>query len=100
MNEKTTGRGSHLVALRKMLLKHGRNETTAELSTEPHSPPAVTLHIGIAELPERQTARAGLWASVTSEFLGRGECGRRPLIIFNTAVPERLKTKSQLRKEL
>lgn len=35
-----------------------------------------------------------------SEFLGRGGCGRRPLIIFNTAVPQRLKTKSQLRKEL
>lgn len=29
-----------------------------------------------------------------------GECNRSPLIIFNTAVAERLKTKSQLRKEL
>lgn len=29
-----------------------------------------------------------------------GECNRSPLIIFNTAAAERLKTKSQLRKEL
>lgn len=36
---------------------------------------------------------AGIWTS-------GGECNRSPLIIFNTAVAERLKTKSQLRKEL
>lgn len=35
-----------------------------------------------------------------SRLLAGGECNRSPLIIFNTAVAERLKTKSQLRKEL
>lgn len=33
-------------------------------------------------------------------FLGGESAAGGPLIIFNTAVPERLKTKSQLRKEL
>lgn len=35
-----------------------------------------------------------------SWLLVGGECNRSPLIIFNTAVAERLKTKSQLRKKL
>lgn len=56
-----------------------RNETT-DPSTLPRSPLAVTLHVYRKQntyYPVCQTARAGLWASVTLDFLGRGERGRR-----------------------
>lgn len=68
---KSAGRGRHLVALQT----HVRRET-ADPSTLPHSPPAVTSHVeGLRDVhyyPEQRTARAGLWASVTSQFSWEG----------------------------
>lgn len=96
MNEKTTGRRSHLVALQRTA------EDRWPVQPAPVPSSCRFACLGITELSSPCTANC------TCRPVGvchvrvswGGECGRRPLIIFNTAVPERLKTKSQLRKEL
>lgn len=97
---KSAGRGRHLVALQT----HLRSETADPIHPAPLTPSCHFACRGIAErslLPwtANCTCRP-VGVCHVRVFLGGESAAGGPLIIFNTAVRERLKTKSQLRKGL